>query len=292
VGSVPLAALAGSTTGSVLGSVTDASAAGAADGARFLHSYGALSSAMASLARLATHDGADGVGDLDVVQLINSEFLRRRVSCSSLLAAESRLLLTGPHLRAQLQRSESKSRSSKGRSRSKMRANMGLLDSGSVQPRRSRSTSPFPRSMPALGSGGMMRPSTSARISPHTRAPPGSNGSAGGCTVRIYDLRQLEPMRPMLLGSPHVPRRRSNSLPGSPTTTPTNERRDPLASVLLMRGASSSSHASNGSRAAAVRPASPRSTTIRAPAPLPRPSSSLQRAAAAELMKPSSDPSA
>ncbi|PWN97571.1 hypothetical protein FA09DRAFT_330257 [Tilletiopsis washingtonensis] len=269
VGSVPLAALAGSTTGSVLGSVTDASAAGAADGARFLHSYGALSSAMASLARLATHDGADGVGDLDVVQLINSEFLRRR-----------------------LQRSESKSRSSKGRSRSKMRANMGLLDSGSVQPRRSRSTSPFPRSMPALGSGGMMRPSTSARISPHTRAPPGSNGSAGGCTVRIYDLRQLEPMRPMLLGSPHVPRRRSNLLPGSPTTTPTNERRDPLASVLLMRGASSSSHASNGSRAAAVRPASPRSTTIRAPAPLPRPSSSLQRAAAAELMKPSSDPSA
>ena len=52
MGSVPLAALAGSTTGSVLGSVTDASAAGAADGARFLHSYGALSSAMASLARL------------------------------------------------------------------------------------------------------------------------------------------------------------------------------------------------------------------------------------------------
>lgn len=183
---------------------------------RFLHSYTALSGAMNSLVRLAKEGMA--VQDLDVVQLMadqNQNFFAKRI------------IRQQQQQRAEIRTPTSSSRkpTSKVRDRSLaiqdrlgyIKTSTSRTSSGSRSARRARSASPMPVG-DYRATGKALRPDQSAfergRITTKLHSQ-----------VRIWKLNRIISGNSSNLSAPPLVRRRSSTLPSTPTTlTPRAEK--------------------------------------------------------------------
>lgn len=180
-------------------------------GARFLHSYTALSGAMTSLARLAKEGVA--VQDLDVVQLMaDQNFLAKRIH------NQGRSSSKAPP--------ESVSRRGDSRGNQALQDRLGYVwsthsrpSSGSRSARRARSASPFAQSR--IPTGPLLSDETVTRTTNESRS-----------LVHIWNVAKMQAMLPS--DAPPLVRRRSNSMPSSPAAlTPRSERTFKLSSLAV-----------------------------------------------------------
>ncbi|UZJ56348.1 hypothetical protein CBS101457_005668 [Exobasidium rhododendri] len=197
---------------------------------RFLQSYTALSSAMGSLARMAKEGMS--VQDLDVVQLMaDQNFFIKRIHHD-------------PHLPSQHQKNDSKANSSIRRGRGESRGgSLALQDrldyiqlsrpssKSRAGGRKARSASPMPRLNRPAGPGVVMPPDGAA--APSNRRVMTEAQSH----VFIWNASSLFKETPFPTATPPFLRRRSSSMPSSPSLlSPRSERTIKLSSLAVPAG--------------------------------------------------------